>query len=138
MPRIYRIIQAYLFGVILAFSLTLIDVRLTRQTVGVYILFIYLVFGVISLYLSFKKYTPAYYYLVGTLVLLVMTALGVLHELHVISFDIFFGQPTNFILSIEVVIHAFALSAFFNYVTKSKEAMEQRAIKANRTIIEEQ
>ncbi|ACJ20154.1 7TM diverse intracellular signaling domain-containing protein [Coxiella burnetii] len=138
LPRIYRIIQAYLFGVILAFSLTLIDVRLTRQTVGVYILFIYLVFGVISLYLSFKKYTPAYYYLVGTLVLLVMTALGVLHELHVISFDIFFGQPTNFILSIEVVIHAFALSAFFNYVTKSKEAMEQRAIKANRTIIEEQ
>ncbi|WP_238380359.1 hypothetical protein [Coxiella burnetii] len=58
--------------------------------------------------------------------------------MHVISFDIFFGQPTNFILSIEVVIHAFALSAFFNYVTKSKEAMEQRAIKANRTIIEEQ
>ncbi|WP_256389842.1 hypothetical protein [Coxiella burnetii] len=41
-------------------------------------------------------------------------------------------------MSIEVVIHAFALSAFFNYVTKSKEAMEQRAIKANRTIIEEQ
>ncbi|WP_237670868.1 7TM-DISM domain-containing protein [Coxiella burnetii] len=31
LPRIYRIIQAYLFGVILAFSLTLIDVRLTRQ-----------------------------------------------------------------------------------------------------------
>ena len=37
LPRICRIIQVYLFGVILAFSLTLIDVRLTRQTVGAYI-----------------------------------------------------------------------------------------------------